>query len=288
VGAILRCPWGKVRQAARGNPGFQQGERVNIQWSISKEKILFVVAEVNGLKETAAFQSPLANEELTEEVLSMLKAKKAFNKSVLDGHGRPTANVTLAYATAAKRAGNWRLAAEMLEVVERLDQEADHSTNICYCYSMDGDNKSSYKWSEIAYVRKPSAITAYNHALDKWRNQNMPAYEQLMQECLKHDSKYTSALVSYGEYLMEKGDPLGIDYLQRAFDIFKGEMKNDELDSSDIPRFRQTAKALGKEEILSAIGNFQTNIQSRKKVRAFSNENLVRAIGSASSKSGLL
>lgn len=275
-------------KAPRGNPGFQQGERVNIQWSISKEKILFVVAEVNGLKETAAFQSPLANEELTEEVLSMLKAKKAFNKSVLDGHGRPTANVTLAYATAAKRAGNWRLAAEMLEVVERLDQEADHSTNICYCYSMDGDNKSSYKWSEIAYVRKPSAITAYNHALDKWRNQNMPAYEQLMQECLKHDSKYTSALVSYGEYLMEKGDPLGIDYLQRAFDIFKGEMKNDELDSSDIPRFRQTAKALGKEEILSAIGNFQTNIQSRKKVRAFSNENLVRAIGSASSKSGLL
>jgi len=282
-------PMGMMQlKTPRGSPGFKQGDSVKIQWSISNEKILSVVAEVNGLKEKAAFKNPLANEELTEEVLSMLKAKKAFNKSVLEGHGRPTANVTLAYATAAKRAGNWRLSAEMLEAVERLDQEADHSTQICYCYSMDGDNKSSHKWSEIAYIKKPSAVTAYNHALDKLRNRNIPAYEQLMQESLEHNPNYTAALEIYGRHLMEQGDPIGVEYLQRAFDIFKEEMESGDLDSSDIPRFRRTANALGKEEALSSVEKFQENIQPKKKARGFHNENLLGAMSSSSKQTDSL
>jgi len=232
------------------------------------------VAEANGIKAIGVFQNPLANEEMTKEVLSMLKAKQAFNKSVLDGNGRPTASVTLAYANASKKAGNWRLAAEMLEVVERLDQEADHSTNICYCYAMDGDIKSSQKWSGIAYERNPSAVTAYNHSLDKLRNQNIPAYEQLMQECLEHDPCYTAALENYGRHLMEQGDPVGVEYLQRAFDIFKKEMENGELDNSDIPRFKRTANALGKEEALSGVEEFHKNMQPKKTTRGFHYENL--------------
>lgn len=267
-------------KAPRGSPGFKLGEDVKIQWSISKEKILHVVAEANGIKQTAEAQQPLANEEMTEEVLAMLKAKQAFNKSVLDGNGRPTANVTLAYSNAARRAGYWRLAAEMLEAVERLDTEADHSTDICYCYSMDGDNKSSHKWSKIAYGRKPSAVTAYNYAIDKLRNQSIPAYEELMRECLDLDPDYTAALVSYGRHLMDQGDYVGAEYLQRAFDIFKGEMENEWLDSSDISRFRQAANALGKVEVLSSLEKYQNNQQSKKMSRGFRNENLVGRINS--------
>ena len=280
-------PIGMMRlNAPRGSPGFRQGENVKIQWSISKEKILHVVAEVNGSKTIAEFQNPLANEEMTEEVFSMLKAKQAFNKSVRDGNGRPTASVTLAYANAAKKAGNWRLAAEMLEAVERLDQEADHSTTICYCYSMDGDSKSSTKWSEIAYVRKPSAVTAFNHAIYKSRNRNIPAYEQLMEECLEHDPNYTAALEHYGRHLMAQGDPIGVKFLQRAFDIFKEEMENGELDSTDIPRFRRTANALGKEEALSSVEEFNKNMQPKKTSSGFRNENLVGTMSSPDKQSG--
>lgn len=274
-------------KAPRGSSGFQQGENVRIKWSISKEKILRVVAEANGIRQIAEFQSPLANEEMTEEVVSMLKARQAFNKSVLDGNGRPTASATLAYSIAAQNAGNWRLAAEMLEAVERLNPGADHSTNICYSYSMDGDKKSSQKWSEIAYERKPSAVTAYNYALNKLRNQNMPAYEQLMQESLEHDPDYTSALDSYGGHLMEQGDPAGVEYLQRAFDIFKEELENEELDRLDIPKFRRIAKVLGKEEALSSIEKLKNVIQSKKTSRGFSNENLVSTLSPLGKQSGL-
>ena len=274
-------------KAPRGNSGFKQGESVKIQWAISKEKILRVVAEVKGLKATAEFQNPLANEEMTEEVLFMLKAKQAFNKSVLDGHGRPTASATLAYATAAQRAGSWRLAAEMLEAVERLDQDANHSILICYCYSMDGDNKSSYKWSEIAYKRSKNDVTSYNYAINKFRNENIHAYEQLMQECIEYNPNYTAALEHYGRHLMEQGDPMGVEYLQRAFGIFKEEMNNGDLDNSDIPRFKRTAKALGKEDTLHSVEQFQKNMQNKKKNRGFCDENLVGTLSSPGKRSNL-
>jgi molecular chaperone DnaK len=282
-------PIGLVQlKAPRGSPGFQQGENVKIQWALSKEKILRVVAEAHGIKQTAEFQNPLANEEMTEEVLAMLKAKQAFNKSVLDGNGRPAASVTLAYSNAARKAGNWRLAAEMLEAVERLDPEADHSTTICYCYSMDGDNRSGQKWSAIAYARKPSPVTAYNYAHDKLRNRDIPEYERLMQECLEHDPNYTAALDSYGRHLMEQGDPMGIEYLQRAFDIFKEEMENGELDSADIPRFKRAAGVLGKEEVLSSIEKLHEIVQPKKTSRGFRTENLVGAVNSFGKRPSLL
>ncbi len=273
-------------RAPAGSQGFREGEYVSIQWSVSREKILRVVAEANGVRQTGEFQNPLANEEMTEEVLRMLKARQAFNTSVLEGKGRPAATVTLAYANAAIAAGNWRLAAELLEVVERLDSEADHSTTICYCYSMDGDTKSSHKWSETAYERRPSALTSYNLALDKHRIRNMPAYEQLMLECLGHDPDYTAALVAYGRHLMAQGDPTGAEYLQRAFDIFRQEMEDAELDSTDIPRFRLAANALGKESVLSAIEKFEKRTQPKKASRGFRYENLAGSISSPDNQPG--
>lgn len=280
-------PMGLVQiKSARDSSGFERGEKVKINWSISKEKILQVTAEANNLKQIAEFQNPLANEEVTEEVMAMLRAKQAFNKSVLEGHGRPSASATLAYSSAARKAGHWRLAAEMLEAVERLDPGTDYSTSICYCYSMDDDNKSSYKWSKVAYERKPSATTAFNYALDKWRSREISEYERLMEESIEHDSDYTAALVDYGEHLMEQGRALGAEYLQRAFDIFKDEMELGCLDKSDISRFRRAAKELGKEEVLSSINEFSDKEKQGRKSRGFNNNNLVgRAIHTGTSAS---
>jgi len=259
-------------KAPRGNSGFKRGEKLKIKWSVSKEKILHVLAEVDSIRQAAEFQNPLANEEMTKEVLAMLKAKQAFNQSVLEGSGRPSANVTLAYANAAQNAENWRLAAEMLEAVERLDSHADHSTGICFCYSRDGDQKSSQKWAEIAYKRKPSAVTAYNLALDERRESNITKYEQLMQECLEYDPDFSSALINYGRYLMNDGEALGVAYLQRAFDVFNDEMEAGYLDDADITKFRIVAKELGKEGVLSSLDTPQ---EKKKTSRGFINENLI-------------
>lgn len=269
-------PMGLVQiKSAGDSSGFERGEKVKISWSISKEKILQVTAEANNLKQVAEFQNPLANEEVTEEVMAMLRAKQTFNTSVLEGHGRPSASATLAYSSAARKAGHWRLAAEMLEAVERLDPDTDYSTNICYYYSMDGDNKSSHKWGKVAYERKPSAVTAFNYALDKRRNRKISEYERLMEESIQHDSDYTAALVDYGEHLMEQGSALGAEYLQRAFDIFKDEMELGWLDKSDIPRFKRVARELGKEEVLSSINEFADKEKAGQESRGFNDTNLV-------------
>lgn len=268
-------PIGLVQiKSARGSSGFERGEKVKISWSISKEKILYVTAEVNKLKQIAEFQNPLANQEVTEEVMAMLKAKQAFNTSILQGNGRPTTAATLVYSKAASHAGHWRLAAEMLEAVERLDSSTDHSTNICYYYSMDGDDKSSHKWAKIAYERMHNVITAYNYALSKRSTGKVQEYERLMEEALQHDPSYTSALVNYGTHLINGGDALGVEYLQRAFDIFEEDMELGLLDESDIPKFRRTAKELGKEEVLSNISEFTKNIKQSQNSQRFNNTNL--------------
>jgi len=269
-------PIGLIRlKAPRGEAGFRQGEDVSIRWSISRGKILRVEAEANGVRQVGEFQNPLANEEMTEAVLALLRARQDFNTSVLQGKGRPSASVTLAYSNAARKAGDWRLAAEMLEAVERLAPDADHSTSICYCYSRDGDTRSSHKWAGIAYEREPSACTAYNLAIGKLRNKDIRAYEQLMEECLDHDPDYTAALDAYGRHLLGQGDALGAEYLQRAFDIFKNDMASGELDSSDIESFTRVANAIGKQEVLASIERFRKDTKPAKTSRAFRYENLV-------------
>jgi len=96
-----------------------------------------------------------------------------------------------------------------------------------------------------------------------------------MQKSIEFDPSYTAALVDYGEYLMGKGDAMGVQYLQRAFDIFKKEMDSDELDASDIPRFRIVGKALGKEDVLSSLNALKEKLNKTKSSRGYTNENLV-------------
>ncbi len=259
-------------KAPKGISGFSRGEKVKVKWQVNKEKILHVLAEVAGVSQKAEFHNPLANEEVNDDVLAMLKAKQAFNRSVLEGGGRPSAKVTLAYSHAAQRAGHWRLAAEMLEAVERLDPESDHSTSICFCYSKDGDFGNSQKWAEIAYKRRPSAVTAYNLALDKRRNGNAEQFEILMEESLEYAPDFSTALVIYGEYLMGRGDAKGADYLQKAFDIFEEEKAVGALDPEDIPRYRKAAQLLGKFDELDQL---QGSTFDKSKGRGFRSENLI-------------
>ena len=262
-------------KAPKGVSGFPKGEKVKVQWQIDQEKILRVVAEVAGVRQDAQFHNPLANEEVNEEVEAMLKAKQAFNRSVLEGGGRPSAGVTLAYSRAAQQAGHWRLAAEMLEAVERLDSNSDHSTSICFCYSKDGDFGSSQKWAEIAYKRRPSAVTAYNLALDKRRHGNNQEFERLMEECLEYAPDYSAALVVYGEYLVNSGDAKGVGYLQKAFDIFEEEKAEGVLEPEDIPRFRKAAQLLGKREELTSIDKLRGNKVDESNEGRFRAANLV-------------
>lgn len=272
----INKPLGIVQiKAPPPESSFKLGEKVKISWSYSKEKILQVTAETKSARQSAEFQNPLVNEEVTEEVIAMLKAKQAFNQSVLDGNSRPSVNATLTYSKAASIAGHWRLAAEMLEAVERLDPESDHATNICCYYSMDGDYKSSQKWSRTAYERNPSATTAFNYAIDKWRSNDIKNYAQLMEDSLAHDANFTATLEHYGQYLHEEGEVRGTEYLQRAYSILKKEMEEGILENNDISRLTRAAKKLGKKNTLADISNYSKKVKKIKSTSGFKEENLV-------------
>lgn len=255
--------------------GFSKGEQVKISWEITREKILHVEAEAGGTKQSAIFQNPLANEELNEEVLNMLKAKSAFNKSILDGNGRPSVAATVTYANSAAEAQHWRLAAEMLEAAERLTPGRDHAINICYYYSMDGDDKKRHKWARIAYERNACAITAYNLALSEFDADNKNAYCELMEESLLFDPNYTAALVSYGTFLKNSGDTTGVDYLERAIKLLKEDLSLGILNDADHSRFRRAAQILGKTKDLQLLEKNKNDKKNIKEKIKFNSENLV-------------
>lgn len=266
----INKPLGLMKINSEKTGGFKRGDAVKIKWKISKEKILHVEAEVAGASQSAEFQNPLANAAMTDEVLAMLKSKQAFNKSVLEGNGRPGVNETVTYSKAAQKAGYWRLAAEMLEAAEKLDKNANHAVSICYCYSQDGDTKSSRKWAEVAYKRRPTAISAYNLALDKKTDKNYADYELLMEESLQLDPKFISALVNYGAYLMHKGDPRGMEYLNNAYDYLKANADVFVLSEQELSQLQQVSRLIGKDFDAAAYAV----MGAAKPSRAFDENNL--------------
>jgi Tfp pilus assembly protein PilF len=162
----------------------------------------------------------------------------------------------------------------MFEAAERLDPEMDHATWIAYCYSKAVNMKRTDKWSAIAYERSPGSITAYNYALVKERAGEFQAYEQLMEEALSHDPDETSTLNAYGHYLTDKGDPRGMKYINRAFNVLYRELQDRTLDSNDYYRLRRAAKTLGRQNILSEIEHVRREMEREETL--FDEDNLVK------------
>ncbi|MGD4786149.1 hypothetical protein QT806_22930, partial [Xanthomonas citri pv. citri] len=88
-----------------GDEPFKKGDHVEVTASINEEKLLNIYAMIKGESIASNILNPLANEELTEEQTTLLKAKQQFNQDLLDFKGRPRVHVAKAYADAALEAG---------------------------------------------------------------------------------------------------------------------------------------------------------------------------------------
>ena len=250
----------------KGREYFKKGDELLVSCSITREKLINIRVQMGIEFLTASLMNPLANAELTKVDRQYLQAQQVLNQSILDGSGRPSVSVVLNFAYAAQKSRYWRKAAEMFEAVERLDNASDHSISIAYCYSWDGDRKRATHWKETAYRRSPNSITAYNLALARKYEGKIAEFESLMEESLSYDPDETATLCNYGVYLKEKGDHKGIDYIQRAFNIFNDELNNGELRQSDLGRFSMVAKTLGKSKALEAIGSHKKMIGAENQI----------------------
>jgi hypothetical protein len=256
-----------VSVQAPNSPGhFKKGETVRLSCSITREKLLKVRVRVGTKSASARILNPLANAELTPKDRRFLEARQALNESILEGGGRPTVHAVLGFALAAQKAKRWREAAEMFEAAERLDPKRDFATAICYNYSKAGDQNRSDKWSEKAHGRAPDSITAYNLALAKRRNGDISGYERLMEESLALDPQQDATLHAYGHYLMDKGDPRGAEYVERAFDLFYAELRAKTLSEDDCGRLQHAASTLGKRKILEELRAYRAEMGATDEV----------------------
>ncbi len=239
-------------------PGyFKKGERVRLSCSITGDKLLKVRVRIGDKSLTARILNPLANAALTDKDRRLLEARQALNEAILSGNGRPTPAAVLNFALAAQTAKRWREAAEMFEAVERLDPKRDFATEITYSYAMAGDRENDGKWSEKAYERAPSSVTAYNLAITKSEKGDMAGYERLMEESLKHDPDGDAALNAYGHYLAQKGNPRGLELVEKACDLLSDELAAGILSESDYGRLRQAATTLGRAQVLRDLKEYQ-------------------------------
>jgi molecular chaperone DnaK len=265
---------GVLRISAADSAGFAKGERVTVSCRLTAEKLLVAEATVAGIAKGAEFMNPLANRPLSEAEQSMLRARQHFNESAASNKGRPSVSAVENYAEAAKDAGEWRIAAEMLEAAERLDPSRNHSNSIDYCWSNAGRRDLSAAWSQIAYDRNPLATTAFNLSLARHTAGETVEFVRLCREALRREPRHLPTLNMLGRHLMDSGEPEGRSLLLRCVEIGTRLMDENEASKDDIHRLRGAAQALGLSDVVKrAAGNLAR--LELPLARPFDNENLV-------------
>ena len=100
-------------------------------------------------------------------------------------------------------------------------------------------------------------MTAYNCAIDERRSGDMEASARLMEQSLRLDADYVPALTAHGHALHADGDPRGLEYVTRAFDILEEELAGGVLSESDCGLLARNATTLGKRRILDRLREYR-------------------------------
>lgn len=250
--------------AQKGRP-FKKGESVTLVGRLDENKLLLVKAKVGSQMVAGLLMNPLSNEEVTPAEARMLLARHAVNLSALENGGRPSVQVMLNYAYACAAADHFLQAAEAFEAVERLDMSKNFATDIAYYYSKAGKPRLFEKWAAIAHQRHPTAITAFNLALTKRKQQDLNDFVRLMEEAISLDPDFASALEIYGHHLKERGNPKGIDCIEAAFKQFKEEFDHNTLAEDDLHRLRRAASTLGRQDVVRQVDLKCKDLSKREK-----------------------
>lgn len=225
-----------------GEKTFERGDVVIVKAQINHEKLLLVEATVNEKVATTQILNPLANEELSSKQMQVLKAKQAFNQSLLDNQGRPTKYVVKEYIRALENADEFELAADFYIALERLDKTENHATQICHLYDRAGMKRKSDYWAEIAHKRDPDEVTAFNLYC---KENDIKKQIQYLEEALEFDPNYTSALLALGRILQRRGEPKGKKLLRKAQELLQSKIIPSERNLQDLV---QVSRALDDED----------------------------------------
>lgn len=252
--------------------GFNTSDTIRLECEITHDKLVHFKAFIKDMQIVVEPVNPFANRSLTTEEIAEKRLLKAINQAARKNGGRPPIHLMDNLAEFYEQIKNYQKIAETYETIQALDPKRHHETTICYYYSEAGNEKLSDKWAEEAYKNNPSPVSAYNLALIK-KYDNPTEFERLMEEAVR--GGLDSAFLVYGKYLRSRDEKRAKELLQKAFDIWYKQFKNNCLREDDYSRLIEVSELLDRDEIAQKVRKAKDAMKDSEQVSWFDPNNLV-------------
>lgn len=253
--------------------GFRKSDKIRLECDISHDKLIFFRAFITDIEVQVEPLNPFANTALTTEDIAEKKLLKALNEAAKANGGRPPVKFLKELANFYVKLEKHLKAAETFETIQALDPTSRYENSICYHYANAGKKKQSDKWAAIAYEKSPTGANAFNLALVKEQEGDMEKYVELMEKAVQQNCD--AAYLTYGEYLLTREKEKAKQLIQKSFDIWHGEFKNNRLQKSDFSRLIRAARQLGRLEIAEEVKTAQDKLNDKNHIQWYNEDNLV-------------
>ena len=259
---------------------FKKGQDVIVRVSMTADKLLTIEVKIDGNFVACELLNPLANMPLSLEEATFLEARQEFSKVVLANRGgKPPVKSVIDFASACSESKRFLQAAETYEQAELLDSGQNLAVSICFNYDQAGRNDKAELWSEKAYKRNLTAVTAFNAAVFKHRGGDNQGARCLLEKSLEIAPNYTSALIFLADVLDELGTPDSSLYEKGAV-FLKRDLKAGTIDEDDCARLIRVAGLIGDKDAQTEARLFMEKLN--RKYELYNPENLIGKAGTGS------
>lgn len=228
--------------------GFSNKSEIELNISISTDKMLIVEAIVDGKTIEIEPLNPLSNKALSPKERQIFEAEKEYNKSLALNHGKQTKEMLEKLYTTYEKC---KLELKAAETLEELYEKygTGNLNNIGVHFSNAGDDVKAMMYYQKHMDRYPSAVTAFNIALE-YKYKDKKIYSEWLKKSLDIDPNNNVSLYLYGLVLIDNGnESKGMEMINKAFDSLQIEYENNYLNLSRTTWFISCAKYLGKYEL---------------------------------------
>jgi molecular chaperone DnaK len=255
----------------KNEKGFSTTDKITLKCYISHDKLITFRAFIQNLEISTEPLNPFANSALSTEDIAEKQLLKLLYKSTKENGGKPPLDKLKALSQFYVKTERHLKAAETYENIQQLDPNRRYETYICYHYSEAGRKKLSDNWAEIAYQKSPTESNAYNLALVKSVQGKTDEYKKLMEESVSLGSN--AAMLTYGEYLLNKEKERAEELIQKAFDKWYKEFEGNNLNKNDFSRLIRAAKQLGKIQIAEQVQKAKDNLKNERGISWYNPDN---------------
>ncbi len=252
---------------------FTQDAEITVTCELTREKLLKVSAECEGVKVMSKLLNPLSCQTLYDKDIQYHLALQELNTFLLDGSLKYHPEAVEHMMEVCGRTGRYREAVDYCRWLEKYDDQ-DLSTNICYYYSQAGEYKLSEKWGKKAYKRNPNAVNTYNCACVAQGEERI----KLLRESLERNPNFSPALYLLGLSLADMGAPEGTKLLKRVMKIYSQEMSRNQLSDVDSARYLKVAKIIGDQSEIKKIEAYKNKKRPVSDQSFYNEDNLAATI----------